>query len=443
MASNAFDYYGQPEPFELLAATSRFFQAAMKAHERFAALPAFDTAIQFIPLQPGCKRPAKGFFPSQHTDDPKDQESLALLAAAHPDSNVGVNSCGAVGGLTVVDCDEPGVAERYERETGRRLPLTYTTQTRPRSAPYKMNLHFITTKYSRLRLPKQVTNVTHVAGYDLKCNGGWGYVCAEGSVRDGEPVVALHDVPFAPMPDDFADWLAADIAKARSQKRKKPKKQKSETTLPRSFAVAHGDRKWAIKSRIRTYKNLGHDDEETFTMVSRDIRRCFEDGANYLAKLNLRSLIREVPTIGRNVSYSNLTHRRRRRRSSIKLADFRERFMSCPLDISAADARAFFSITNAADHRRLMREFHHHGYVYIGAHGSHSGIWSRPALDLSLPVKKPSSPIRIDSRSTQPHAAHLKKVCMRDEVALFQEVGDALLIHTRDRKNGGERAGAA
>jgi hypothetical protein len=84
--TDAFSYYGEPEPFELLAATSKFFQVAVKADERFGALPAYDRAIQLIPLEAGGKRPASGFLPSKHKV-PKTHEALALLAAAYPDAN--------------------------------------------------------------------------------------------------------------------------------------------------------------------------------------------------------------------------------------------------------------------------------------------------------------------------------------------------------------------
>jgi hypothetical protein len=453
-STSSWDYYGEPDPFERLAATSSFFRIADAAYERVGALPAYGDNIQLIPLEPGGKRPAKGFLPSRHAG-PTTRETLALLAASHPDANVGINSHGAVGSLTVMDCDEPGVAERYERETGRQLPLTFTTQTRPQSAPWKMNLYYMSTEHSVRSLPKQVTDVTHICGYDLKGNGGWGNVGAAGNVRDGERIVVLHDVPIAPVPDDLVDWWVADVAKGRSQKRKlarkKPEPAQPETTSPRPFAVARGDRHWTMRSRIRTCKNLGWNDEETFALVSSDIRECFEGGDDYLRRLNLRALVRRVPTIGRHASYRILTHRRRTHRSAIKLAALRERFKSCPLDISPADARIFFSVRNRADHERLRREFHRHGYVYVGSQGSHAGIWSRrPAAPNFIPLKKAS--LSIDFAFSMDRfmeggsggAPQHSKVCMRSEVALDQQVAHDPFIHTRyvkdTGKNGGDRA---
>jgi hypothetical protein len=330
-----------------------------------------------------------------------------------------------------------------------------------------------------LRIPRQVTDVTRIAGYDLKGNGGGcgGYVRAEGSVCDGEAVTVLHAVPIAPMPDDLADWIADDVAEARRVKRaqakeaKERKAQQKESasasvpdSTPRPFAVARDDRHWTIKSRIRSMKNLGMTDDQTMTVLLDHVRDYVEDGERLVAVPayvgKLRAMVRKVPTLGA-VSYRFLTRQRRnrrQRRSSIKLSDFRERFASCPLDISPDAARALFSVTNRADHQRLLREFRRHGYIYVGSQGSHSGIWSRPALsgDLSPSFlsseKKPSSssPSTSSSRKERSRGGaeqpHHKKVCMSEESQQHQEVG-GVRPHThfddRDRgENGGGRARA-
>jgi hypothetical protein len=471
--TSSWEYYGEPEPFEIAAGATMFFPIAALAIERFGALPAFDTHMQIIPLEPGGKRPAKGFLPSKHAV-PRTREALAAIAPTYADNNVGISSRRAVGALVVMDCDEPGVAERYERETGRRLPLTYTTQTRPRSAPWKMNLYFVSTERSVLRIPKQVTDVTRRCGYDLKGNGGGhgGYVRAEGSECGGEKVVALHDVPVAPIPDDFADWLANDIAKARAMKRRKARLEPEPEstpqlpcrTYPHRPAVSRDDRHWTIESRIRIWKNTGMTDEQIMPVLLDHIRDYIEDGERLVADPayvgKLRAMVRKVHTLGA-VSYRFLTrHRRnrRQRRSSIKLSDFRERFASCPLDITPDAARVLFSVRNRADHQRLLREFRRHGYIYVGSQGSHSGVWSRPALSRDLspsslsPGKKPSSSSSSSSTSSWKERSgggaeppHHKKVCMSEESPRDQEVGGARPhTHFDDRdagENGGDRAG--
>jgi hypothetical protein len=455
-ASSAWEYYGEPEPFEIAAAETMFFPIADLALERFGALPAFDTHIQIVPLAPSCKRPAKGFLPSQH-GVPKSREVLAAIAPTYADNNVGISSRRAVGALIIVDCDEPGVVERYQRETGREWPPTYATQTRPQSAPWKIHFYFMSTERSVLRIPRQVTNVTRQCGYDLKGNGGGcgGYVRAEGSVRDGEAVTVLHDVPIAPMPDDLADWIADDVAKARRVKRAQQAKERKvqqkaapasvpAAATPRPFAVACDDRHWTIKSRIRSMKNLGMTDEQIMPVLLDHIRRYVEDGERLVANPayvgKLRAAARKVPTLG-EVSYRILTRRRRnrrQRRSTIPLPELRERFASCPLDIAPAQARQFFSVKNRADHQRLLREFRRHGYLYVGSQGSHSGTWSRPTLSLGLSPsaaatstpKKPSSSW-IESHTAHAALPHHREVCMRTESTQDQEVAGVSLIHTR------------
>lgn len=401
MATSSWEYYGEPDPFELAAAETFFFQIATAAHEHFAALPAFDDAIQFVPLRAGGKTPAKGFRPSEHTDDPKSREALALvaLAANHQDSNLGIGSRRAVGAIIVIDCDEPGVVERIERETGRTLPLTFTTQTRPHSAPHKMHLVYMSTERSVLRLPKQVTNVTHTAGYDLKGNGGWGYVRAAGSVCEGETVTVLHDVPIAPIPDWLVDFLVPDVAKARSQERKrklaanKPKPAEPEPTSPRYFVVPRQRRTYAIKSRARSMKNLGMSDERIVPELLDHTRDYFEDGERLAADRayvrKVRSMVREVPTLGAR-AYSNLLRDRGSKHKS-PLRRIREQIETAPDRLTSAEARQLLDVHTHADEQRMFRQLRRARYVLLGPQGSHDRVWVRLRPPASVHVPQHSS----------------------------------------------------
>jgi hypothetical protein len=407
-------------------ATASFFEISTKAHARFSALPAYNDAMEIVPLDPRGKRPVSSFMPSLHRI-PKTPEALALMAAVYPDANAGIRSRREEGALLIIDCDEAGVTDRIERETGRALPTTYTTLTRPQSAPWKMHILFMSTAHSVNAIRKQVTDVTRICGYDLKGCGGYGHVALEGCVRDGETVIAQHDVPIAPVPDWLVNWLVADIAKGRATKRaQKPKPEPEQPSSPRPFAVARDDRNWAIASRIRTWKNTGMSDDDVFDMLVKHIGHYFEDGQQMLTKAyirKLRAMIGKVPTLG-ETSYNNLTHRaRRRRRNSIPLSTVRERFKSCTPDITPDDARRLFSVKTEADHLRLRRQFHEHGYVYVGPHGSHAGFWSRRPGTLastsppsstknSLSTKKPSSSIPIESEHARTAPQH-KRVTMK------------------------------
>jgi len=397
MASPAIDYHGRPAPLEFEFDTP-ISELVQMANERFGLLPTYHTHIQFVPLEPGGKRPAKGFVPKLHPTT-NTRASINLLVSDYQDSELGIGSRGAVGALTVVDNDHlvggEDVRQRYERETGRRWPRTYVTQTRPQSAPWKTNDYFKTTTHSLATLKKQVTHLGEITGFDLKGNGGWGYVRAEGNVRNGERVTVLHAVPIVDMPDDLADWIAATNAKAHSQKRrlarKKPERAEPEATSPRPFAVARGDRNRAVKSRVRTYKNLGHSDEETFALVKRDIRECFEDGDDYLAKLKLRAIIRKVPTIGRHASLRNLLRDRRPRRKS-PFHRMRERIETAPDRLTSAEARRLLDVHSHADELRMLRQLRRARYVLLGPQGSHHRIWMRLRPPASVPLSpSPSS----------------------------------------------------
>jgi hypothetical protein len=396
-------------------ATASFQQIAMKAHARFSGLPAFDTAIQLVPLNDGGKRPAKDFLPNIHQVT-KTIAGIELAAAVYPTANVGVRSRREVGAVMAIDCDESGVVERIERETGNKLPLTYTTLTRPESAPHKMHLVYLSTPYSVQKIRKQVMDVTHVAGYDLKGCGGFGHICAEGCIRDGETVVALHDVDFAPIPDWLVDWLCSDVAKARAQKKAKPQPPRpspARTTL-RPNVVPHDHRNWTIKSRVRTWKNTGMSDDQVLMILVDHIRKFFEDGESLLDKAGmkkLRATIRKTKTLG-SIAYANLLHTRRTRNPKRKpkakpLATMRELFKTCPAQISSVAARRFFSIQSAADELRLLREFKRHGYVSHGPQGSHERVWIRQlSPDTASPTKSLSSlsPLTPKPSTNRPRA---------------------------------------
>jgi hypothetical protein len=439
-------------------ATASFFDIAMKAHERFGALPVYNHAIQFIPLTDDYKekKPADGFLPRLHVI-PKNRNGIALMAGVYSDSNLGIRSHREIGAPLVLDIDEPGTLERMEREYGP-LPLTYTTQTRPVSRPYKQHLYFLQTEHSAATFHKQITDITHTGGYDLKCQGGWGYVAAEGSVRDGEIITALHNVPMIPIPDSLVDFLRDDVRKYRALQRAQKKAAASvkmkptvstpattAATEPKKFVVSRDDRYWVIKSRIKTWKNTGLSDDDVFDLLMKHIRLHFEDAESLLTPAyikKLHTMIREVPTLG-EVSYRNLTHRRRRRRrDTTPLPIIRERFQSCPSQITASDARHFFSIKSTADQRRLMREFHRHGYVALGSRGSHACIWSRTEPQSLLPsfpknslTKKKVSSITLSS-SRRPQQPNLKKVCMSTQNVENQEFTKEFFIHTRYTESG-------
>jgi hypothetical protein len=382
-------------------ATGSFFNIASTVHERFGSLPSYELDVQLIPLDPDKKKPAKGFIPRLH-EILKNQKSFELIDQVFPTANVGLRSHRQVGAPMVIDVDEPGTLERIEREYGP-LPLTYATQTRPVSHPYKQHLYFLQTEHSAATIPKQVTCVTHTAGYDLKCNGGWGYVAAEGSTRDGETVTALHNVPIIPIPDSLVDFLREDIRKYRA--RNKPPGSGSAppdtpaptpaTTLPNNSVVPFRKRTFALRSRIGTLKATGMSNDEVFSILSAHIRELFEDPEDFLSvegKRILMKLIRETRILGARSYVYLLRHRRDKRKRKPKspppVATMRERFNTCPDNITPTAAREFFCIHTYAEAQRLRREFHRHGFVATGDQGSKNRVWTRCSAELSESVAR-------------------------------------------------------
>ena len=462
------EYYGRPVPLEFDDDDTPISELVQMANERFGLLPTYHTHIQFVPLEPGGKRPAKGFVPKRHPTT-NTRASINLLVSDYQDSELGIGSRGAVGALTVIDNDHlvggEDVRQRYERETGNKWPLTYTTQTRPQSAPWKMNFHFKTTAHSLATLKKQVTHLGQITGFDLKGNGGWGYVRAEGNVRNGERVTVLHDFPILDMPDELADWIAATNAKADSQNRRLAKQEKRarqkrarDVDQPkRAAAVAADDRWWTLCSRARTFKNLGMDDDQVMAQL-RVIMLHMDGGdqllqdAAYIRKL--RVMVHKIPTIGVEASLRNVTrHRRERRRRSITLAAVKELFKRCPPEIAASESRRFFSVQTPADHERLRRQFLEHGYVALGRQGSHDRVWTLRPSPPSLPIKKPSSSSssyssergaaargepqhqKVNMRKTAAASGGESAACRESVYETLTHTGNASLIHTR-RKNG-------
>jgi hypothetical protein len=196
---------------------------------------------------------------------------------------------------------------------------------------------------------------------------------------------------------------------------------------------------------------VGFSDDAIYAELVRIIRICFEGGGqllddkSYMRKV--RDKIRKVPTLGIEASLRNLVRHRRSHRSTTSLSVIRERFLSCPQDISPANARAFFSVRTRADHERMRREFNRHGYVYVGSQGSHMGVWSRRFSLSSSPLKKPSTSLSTDfsllnrfregaGLGTPQHS----KVCMSKQAALDEQVAAESFIHTRYGKDRGKTA---
>jgi Bifunctional DNA primase/polymerase, N-terminal len=151
-----------------------------------------------------------------------------FIAGKHPTANVCVISHRGVGNPIVLDIDADGVIEKIERETGHKLPATYTVATRPRTAPFKRHYYFLQTELSVASFDVEMNGIfrdltrteekdgkqVHPNMLDVKGCGGGGFVVAAGSVRapdakcpEGDVYTCVDDSDIATIPEWLVTWL--------------------------------------------------------------------------------------------------------------------------------------------------------------------------------------------------------------------------------------------
>ena len=223
------------------------------------------------------------------------ESELRAIAADFPHHNVGIVSRRGVGNLFFLDIDKPGVLERMERETGRALPDTYITHTRPKSKPWKMHVYFTQTAYSVSQFTKQV----YAGEYDLKGMGGPGYVVAENCVREGEQIEG-NGKSVLPIPDWLVNWLRSDSQKLLALQREEQKtmaatkrhelkeayaaiaEHELEMKAKQNLLVLKGYRTKFLKSRAGSLASLGVNREDRETVLRSLCREYCEDGRAYV-----------------------------------------------------------------------------------------------------------------------------------------------------------------
>lgn len=222
-------------------------------------------------------------------------------ALEFPSHHVGVVGTKGIDKLMFLDIDADGVEERIARETGYDMPLTYTVQSRPHSAPFKKHFYFRQTAYSVLKIKSghNVKDLTrwekskntgldiHPTLYDVKGTGGGGQVVAAGSIRDnGEKYTVFVDAAVLPVPNYLVDWIVKDVHRHRSEVVKERQarllRRKEQITQRINGSVDTGDSSPPMK--INTY-------EDVFNFISdracslRRLRVDVEDACAIIATL--------------------------------------------------------------------------------------------------------------------------------------------------------------
>jgi len=165
------------------------------------ALPIAARNIPVIRLQPKSKIPMDKAWQNQATTD---VDKILAWDKETPNAN-----CACVAkpdGVLFFETDESGVIERYEQETGEKLPKTFTVQSR------EGRYHFYWLQTDESRKCGSITQKEIPFG-SLRQNNA--YVVSSGSVHPttGLLYTVLNDSPIVPIPTSLINWLTAQKPK--------------------------------------------------------------------------------------------------------------------------------------------------------------------------------------------------------------------------------------
>jgi hypothetical protein len=185
------------------------------------------------PVKPMAKHPR---FNDWTKHPAKNLSTATQNAYDYPHDDVGLVSARGVGRPFWIDIDHHSVEDRIFRATGRRLPRTLTTSSRPKTAPWKKHLCFRQTTYSISQWRTEMSGIRDFSVpkgsdgkipnlCDVKGVGGGGFVVAAGCCRqtvtpDGivdEQYTVTDDAPILDVPDWLVDWVISQYRKFRSE----------------------------------------------------------------------------------------------------------------------------------------------------------------------------------------------------------------------------------
>ncbi len=200
------------------------------------ALPMAMMNVPVIRLQPRSKVPMDKAWQTKATTN---VDTILLWDSETPNAN-----CGCVAkddGVLFFESDEPGVIERYERETGSSFK-TFTVQSR------KDRFHFYFLQTDDTRRIGSITQGELGFGSVRQNNA---YVVSQGSIHPttGLPYATFDSSPIIPAPQSLVDWLVAQSAKKRIEL---PAAQSSEL-------VPHGQIHSALVSEAGRLRKYGHE----------------------------------------------------------------------------------------------------------------------------------------------------------------------------------------
>jgi hypothetical protein len=242
-----------------------------------------------------------------------------FIAGKYPDANACVISHRGVGNPIVLDIDADGVIERIERETGYKLPATYTVCSRPRTKPFKRHYYFLQTEFSVNNLYVEVNGILrdlckteekdghliHPNMLDVKGCGNGGFVVAAGSIRkpdakcpEGDAYTCVNDSDIVPIPDWLVTWLvstreAIEQAEHEAQERRdqvnanrttEERKRLQEAGDESAFNLPYESIFGFLTSRAHTFAGCGIEPELREQCLLEQVRRECAGGVQYAIK---------------------------------------------------------------------------------------------------------------------------------------------------------------
>jgi len=376
------------------------------------ATAAINRGFAVTPVHPLEKR---GVFWGQYRHPAKNLWEVTQHAKDYPNHNVGIVSRRGVGNLAFLDIDADGVIERIEAETGEKLPLTYTVQSRPQSASFKKHFYFRQTEYSFNAFGRHKSKEINVKDlsvegkqptlFDLKGVGAGGLVVAAGSIREsGETYTDNGDVPIAPFPNWLVNWVLKERDRYRSDAarlREKVKAQLMTAVQPGGTLVSKDHIRTAIKSRVGTFASLGVRRKTIERLVKEQIEDFIQDGpaaaaaykefiheeavnpklrigrlrTELLPKLPPRTMITTTPDGSLIIEMSPRRHEVMK--EAIKTFPNRLKTSEVRFRLTKALSKQGFKLTGAkADDRAITRAMRRAGYSVTGRAGSEQ-VWSK------------------------------------------------------------------
>lgn len=175
------------------------------------ALPLISRGWKVAPCYPKQKQVHTVLVPRPLEMQSNDSAQTHAWGLAEPNANVCVYAEQVEGGLCFVDKDgDISLIEKFERETGKKFPQTLLVQSSvAANGTPKGHWYFLQTPRT-VALEKNISENKTGGLFSLRVKNE--YVTSIGSIHPtGQPYKIADDVSIIPMPDDFLDWLLAQV----------------------------------------------------------------------------------------------------------------------------------------------------------------------------------------------------------------------------------------